>query len=152
MICLTGSLQARQAEEGLPQSSDWAWLYTAPVFDGWDISKGKAVVTVDGTNLSAQLFDGDHPTILRFTATGTLQGHSVSVRVVTAASDASSTTYSGQLITRRFTGFADYIGVQTILLTDQAEHQLALTRTLRRSPPPPGSRKAKLTHSLEVRP
>ena len=130
-VGLIGSSAA--GAQGLPQKeSRWAWLYTSPLFDKWESRTGKATVTIDGTKFSAKLFDADEPTLVLFTLVGTVNRDQVRVRVVTESSDVSPADYSGRIVTRRVSGFADYTGTQTIVLFDQAEHQLGLTRTLRR--------------------
>jgi hypothetical protein len=134
LMCDAGVLpvSAVGAQDSLPKESNWAWVYTAALFDKWQAETGRATVTVEGTKFAAKLFDAEHPTLVLFTLTGTVNGEEVRVRVVREGSDSSPADYSGKIVTRRFTGFADYTGVQTLLLFDSAQHQLGLTRTLRR--------------------
>jgi hypothetical protein len=134
LTCGVGLFQSGAlAAQSLPGSeSSWAWLYTSPLFDKWEARTGKAIVTVHDTGFTAKLFDAGEPTLVLFTLAGTVNGDEVRVRVIRESSDVSPSDYSGRVVTRRFSGFADYTGTQTILLSDQAEHQIGLTRTLRR--------------------
>ena len=63
-----------------------------------------------------------------------MRGEQIAVRAVREESDAELTNYSGRLITRRFQGFRDYTGVQTIILLDGSATQFGLTRSLPRQP------------------
>lgn len=134
LVCGAGMLRASAAtsQAVLPKQSTWAWVYTAALFDEWQAITGKATVTVEGTRFTAKLFDAGQPTLVLFSLDGIVNGDRVTVTVVREHSGSSPAEYSGKVVTRRFTGFADYTGVQTILLFDQAEHQLGLTRTLPR--------------------
>lgn len=120
------------ADTSLPKESSWAWIHTGPLFDKWESLTGKATVTVNGTTLTAKLFHADYPTLVLFTVTGTVKGEQVRVRVVREHSDSSPGDYSGKIVTGPVTGFADVSAVQTILLYDGWQHQLGLTRTVRR--------------------
>ena len=86
---------------------------------------------VEGTKFTAKLFDAEVPTLVLFTLSGTVTGQQVRVRVVREHSDVSPAAYAGKVVTRSFTGFADLSGGQTILLFDQSQHQIGLTRALR---------------------
>lgn len=133
MCAFLGVLRASSAvvDTSLPKESSWAWIYTAALFDQWQSTTGRATVTVEGTKFTAKLFDADHPTLVLFTLSGTVKGDQVRVRVVSEHSDSSPADYSGKMVTRFFTGFANYAGVQTIVLSDQSQHQLGFTRALR---------------------
>jgi hypothetical protein len=126
------SLQVNSAATSLPNSSTWAWIFTGPLFDKWESITGKATVTVRGTTFTATMFDAEHPTLALFTLTGTISTSQVRVRAVREHSDVSPANLSGKLVTRSFGGFADVSAVQTILLYDDSQHQIGLTRTLRR--------------------
>jgi hypothetical protein len=104
------------AQVSLPRQSHWAWIYTAALFDKWESITGKATVTIEGTKFNARLFDGEHPTLVQFTLSGTINGDQVKVRAVREQSDTSPGDYSGRIVTRNFTEFRDYSGAQTIAL------------------------------------
>ena len=122
---------AAAAPELLPKETRWAWIYTASLIDEWESITGRAIVTVDGTKFTAKLFDAEYPTLLLFTLSGTVRGDQVKVRAIREHSDVSPGDYSGKIVTRTFRGFADYSGVQTIVLLSQVQHQIGLTRGLR---------------------
>jgi len=122
------------AQARLPKETQWAWVYTGPLFDAWEAITGKAIVTVEGARFSAKLFDSEDPTFLRFSLTGTIKGEQIAVQAVREASDVELRNYSGRMVTRRFQGFRDYTGVQTIILSDGSATQFGLTRSLPRQP------------------
>jgi hypothetical protein len=120
------------ADTPLPEESNWAWIHTGPLGDKWEAVTGKAKVTVKGATFSAELFHADHPNLVSFRLDGTIKGDKITVRSVRQNSDAGSTVFSGTIKTRSMKGFADLTGKQTILLYDDWDHQIGLTRTLRR--------------------
>jgi hypothetical protein len=126
------SQQIAVADTSLPKESRWAWIYTSALFDKWHSVTGGATVTVEGTTFTAKLFDADDPTIVSISLSGTIKGDQIRVRAVRHETDDSPANFSGKIMTLFFKGFADYSGVQTIVLTDQVQRQIGLTRTLRR--------------------
>jgi len=118
--------------DALPKKSVWAWIYTGPLFDKWESVSGNATVIVDGATVRAELFHPEHPDLVLFTLNGTIKDGKISVRSVREHSDAGPAVFSGKITTRPVRGFADATGVQTILLHDGYDHQIGLTRTLRR--------------------
>jgi len=122
------------AQERLPKQTDWTWVYTGQLFDAWEALTGKATVTVDGAAFSAKLFDSADPALVRFTLTGTMKGNQIVVRAVREQSDVEPGSYAGRIVTRRFQGFRDDAGVQTIVLFDQSQTQFGFTRSLPRQP------------------
>ena len=119
------------AQVALPSQSTWAWVENTPAVDKWDSSFGKATVTVNGFTFTAKLFDADNPTFVRFTLSGTIRGDQIKVRAVRQASDIGPSNLAGKIVTKRFRGFADISGSQTIVLSDGLQ-QIGLTRALPR--------------------
>jgi hypothetical protein len=70
------------AQARLAKETNWAWVYTGPLFDAWESLTGKAIVTVEGARFSAKLFDSGDPTFVRFTLTGTIKGAQIAVQAV----------------------------------------------------------------------
>jgi len=124
------SQQMAVADTSLPKESRWAWIFVSATGDEWFSRTGRAAVTVEGTNFSAKLFDADDPTIVSISLSGTIKGDQIRVRAVRHETDDSPANFSGKIMF--FKGFADYSGTQTIVLTDQVQRQIGLTRTLRR--------------------
>jgi hypothetical protein len=122
------------AQARLAKETHWAWVHTGPLFDSWEVITGKAIVTVEGASFSAKLFDSEDPTLVRFTLTGTIRGEQIAVQAVREQSDVELSNYSGKMVTRRFQGFRDYAGVQTIVLSDGSVAHFGLTRSLPRQP------------------
>ena len=131
-IVLAASTSFAFAEEPLPKNSVWAWIYTGPAFDEWEAVTGKANVTVEGSAFRAELFHSEHADLVLFSLTGTIKDGKISVRSVRQHSDAGPDVFSGRIRSRPLRGFADATGVQTILLYNRYDHQIGLTRTLRR--------------------
>lgn len=120
------------AQTTLPEESTWAWIHTGPLFDKWAVVTGKAKLKVKDGALTAELFDANHPNLVSFRLSGAIKGDRITVRAVREHSGAGPTDFSGKIKTEPVKGFADFTGKQTILLYDDWNHQIGLTRTLRR--------------------
>ena len=93
---------------------------------------GKARLKVKDGTFTAELFDADHPDLVLFRLSGAIKGDRITVRAVREHSGAAPSDFSGKIKTEPVKGFADLTGQQTILLYDNWNHQIGLTRTLRR--------------------
>jgi len=106
----------------------WAWIQSSSIPDGWDLRKGKATVHIEGKSFTAELFDEADALLIKMN--GTIQGNRLKVRTVTQNADYGSSEMSGELKSRKWKGFADTIGRQTITLSD-GWNLIGLTRELK---------------------
>ena len=96
-LMLLAILAASIFSAGAHAGETCAWFRAASVPGDWWIVHGKCEITVKGDKFTAQLFDSDIPTFLRYKVSGVIRGDKVSVSIETQNSDAGLETMEGIL-------------------------------------------------------
>lgn len=114
--------------------SNWAWVRATSIEDDWAVQKGKAKVTIVGTSFTAELFDPDDPETVLYLVRGRIREQRVVAQSETKNSDFGSSKMSGEIRRKKWKGFVETVGRQTITLSD-GWNLLGITRELRPETP-----------------
>jgi hypothetical protein len=96
------------------EGKDWAWFVASSVIDEWNLEKGIAKVALTNTTFSAELYSG---TELVHRLSGSRKGNQLQARISTVNSGRIDMPLSGQYSKRRYRGFRDTQGRETITLS-----------------------------------
>ena len=102
----------------IAMSADWNWIKTTNVVNGWDVSKGKALIEISGESIVAYLYWEDDPNKIKYTLTGNIKNDIIKVTETVHNSDFSGSVYSGTYNKKTWDGFADSVGAESINLSD----------------------------------